>query len=353
MLARYLRHSCLWPLLLLSAGAQASDVLTLKHSELERLGVVGEAAETASVITLRGLPGQVELSLGSSMAVTAPFAGRVLQVLVDEGEMVEKAATLAILSSKDYGTARAELLQQRVTTDLARKQARRDAELVAEGIVPISRAEASRAAQASAEAQLAGLEASLSGLQPHNNDGTGYRLTAPERGVVVTREISTSAAVEALSVAFVLARDTRWRLTTRAPLGLMSVLDKDARLSTGAMEAPVSGRGLRVDEATQTVTVRATLPEHSGLAPGQRLALTLTAPAPAGALRVARAAIVHSADASSVYVMTPLPEGARVHAVAVKVLAEDAEHSVIEGDVEAGQQVVIRGTSALKALGGD
>ncbi len=353
MLARYLRHSCLWPLLLLCAGAQAKDAMALKHSELERLGVVAEAAAAASEITLRGLPGRVELSLGSNMAVTVPFAGRVLQVLVDEGEVVEKAATLAILSSKDYGTARAELLQQRVARDLARKQADRDATLLAEGIVSASRAEASRATLASAEAQLAGLEANLGGLQPDNNDGTGYRLTAPERGVVVSREISTSEAVEAMSVAFVLARDTRWRLTTRAPLGLASVLGEGARLDTGTVDAPVSGRGLRVDEATQTVTVRATLPENSGLAPGQRVALSLTVPAPAGALSVARTAIVRNAETSGVYVITPEPEGARVHWVAVKVLAEDAKRSVIEGDIEAGQQVVIRGTSALKALGSE
>ena len=337
------------------AVVRAAEPIVLDPAQQRLLNVTTAMAQAAATVRIDGLLGEVTLPIASSTAVAAPWAGRVVRVLADEGDQVAREQVLAWVESPDLAAARAEWRTARVERDLAASRAERDAALLAEGIIPAARAEASAAELAAREATLQGLAATLGALTQAERDAARYPLRAPLDAVVVERRTAAGEPLGAFEVAFMLLADEGLRLDVQVPAALAALAERGTPVRVAGVpeghEARVSGRGARVDPDTQTVTVRATLAPGSGLLPGQRISAALALPAPPGAVVVPRASLVRGSDTSVVYRVEAGSDANRFVALPVALHGESAEGAVVSAaGLRAGDAVVVSGTSALRAL---
>ena len=346
---RHLMTACLLSACTCTSVAQD---LALSDTQMERLGIRVAATTAAKRLEVANLPAEVQIPVAGNAAVAAPYAGRVLRVEVDEGDAVRQGQILAAVSSREYATDHALLHRRRAEAELARGQAARDEALLEAGVIPKSRAETSRSRATALQAELESLESAVGAFHDEGTDATGFNLRAPMTGFVVSRHLQTSASIDAQEVAFVIARDARWRLEVDVPVAVATQLTPDARLAVDAVEIAVEGRGTTLDPATQTVKVRGTLPADSGLLPGQRVIARLRLPPPPNSVQLPRSALTHTGQRGEVFVATATKAGKMFRRVDVKVLAETEDGAVVTGALTPGDEVVVSGISALKGMGG-
>lgn len=339
-------------LLLAQAVACSAEELSVSAVQQARLGIRVAPVRVGEQLDIANLSAEVQFPIAGTAAVVAPYAGRVLRVDVDEGDAVTQGEILAAVSSRDYATDHALLHRRRAEAEVARRQAARDEALLEAGVIPQARAETSRSSAMAQQAELESLESSVGDFHVDGGDATGFKLRAPITGFVVSRRIETSASIGAQEVAFVIARDSRWRLEVDAPVAVTAQLATEARLAVGAIEVPVEGRGTTLDPATQTIKLRGTLPADSGLLPGQRTTVTLRLPAPPDSLQLPRSALSRTGARAEVFVATPDKDGNLFRRVEVEVLAETKDFAVVAGALAADDQVAVSGVSALKGMGG-
>lgn len=327
--------------------AEEGGPLVVGNAERTLLGIATAPAAPATALVVDGLLGTVSLPIAGSTAVAAPYPGRVLQVLADEGDAVSAGEVLAWVDSRAVAAARSRVRELAVARDLARSVAVRDAGLLGEGVIPAVRAEASQAELAAREAELAGARAALQGLAADDGDIARYALVAPVTGVVMARHVAAGEPIEDLAVAFVLAATDGLRLDIQVPRAQAVQVTPGMVARVGTVAATVSGRAAAIDPDTQAIQVRALLPSASGLLPGQRVMVSLELPVPTGAVEIPRAALVYSGAGAQVYRAVE----AGFSAVDVAVLGESTATAVVSGALAAGDTVVIAGTSALRAMG--
>ena len=101
------------------------------------------------------------------------------------------------------------------------------------------------------------------------------------------------------------------------------------------------------DRSSQSLRVRARADAAGSLLAGQQFAVVLKLPAPAGALRVPRSALLPHRDQQLLYVQ----QGDLFHGVVVNQLGHDDTHAVVlSPSLQPGMQVVSRGASVLKSM---
>lgn len=330
------------------ATADAPEHVELAPAQIDSLAVVTTPATRATTIDLDGLLGRVELPPAGTRVIASPYAGRIAQVLVDEGERVDPDQLLAVVDSRDFADQRARLLELDSQIALARTQATRDELLAREGIVAQARANTSVARIRELAAQRDALAAALGAIaKPADGALMRFELRAPAAGIVVRRHVLTGERVDALAPIFVLAANTAWRVEVHVPVAVATRLGSEATLRLGTFEVPITGRGLTLDEHTQTVVVRGDLPADSGYVPGQQIIASLRLPAPVTALAVPRDALTHRGERAFVFARTET--GFR--ALPVTVLGEGGGIAVIDGaSLAPGDLVASGGVSALKSL---
>ncbi len=334
-----------------AAPAMAADAdghrVTLEPEQRRLLNVTTAPARAATSLAVEGLPGEIALPIGSSSAISAPYAGLVAQVLADEGDRVAAGDVLAWLDSRAIADARARWRRAVIERDLARSRAARDRRLHDEGIIPAARAEASAAELGAREAELSAARAALPERTAPTGDAARYALRAPLTGVVVERRVAAGAPLETLEVAFMLLADEGLRLEVQAPLALAGRITPGTPIRIGTTTASVTGRAAAIDPETQTVRVRAALPPAGGYLPGQRVSASIALPAPADAVEIPRAALVRAGASDLVY----RADADTFTALAVEVLAETGTQVTVRGTgLAAGDAVVVSGTSALRAM---
>jgi multidrug efflux pump subunit AcrA (membrane-fusion protein) len=104
--------------------------------------------------------------------------------------------------------------------------------------------------------------------------------------------------------------------------------------------------GAATDAASQSLRLRARLPESAHWRVGERTTVRLLLPAPDGAVRVPLAALLPDGERTLVFVAG----GEQYRAVPVERLGANAREAVVRGELKAGDVVVTRGASALKPL---
>lgn len=332
-----------------AAAGAAPMAIRLPAEQARALGVRDAAAVVATGIPLEHLPATVEPALERSAVVTAPYAGTVTRVLAVEGSEVAAGAPLARVQSRERMMLEADAGRAASQARLTARQAQRDAELLAEGIVPATRAESSRALQEQAGASQAQLARALA-LAPAAKGGLPgeYELRAPLAGRVLERRVAPGQALDAMAAAFVVADTTQLDVAIRAPAASRARLaaGQAVRIDGTGAQGRITAVGGAVDAASQTVPVRARFESSPALVPGQPVAVTLELPAPKDALALPRGALARLGRDSVVFAVTP--EGYRV--VSVEVLGESAAQVVVRAPLAAGAAVAVAGTSALKAL---
>ncbi len=345
------------------AAAAADAGLVLGPAQLRALDVATAAAGAATLLPVPGLPAQAAAPLAASAQVNAPYAGVVTRILIDEGAEVRKGQPLARIQSRDALAAQGELARARSEATAAALQARRDAALLAEGIIPAARNEQSQARTQAAQAGLQQAAGALAQLRMVAGGQAGeYELLAPLSGQVLRRQLMPGQSVAALEAAFVVAEAGRMDVNFTAPLRLRSALQPGLLVSLpDGGQARVAAVGADADPASQSLRVRASVQGRAALAAGQQFSVSLQLPAPAGALAVPPSALLPSGQGHVLYVASDAAgaeKGAlRLRAVHVQLLGGDESASVVQPAaqdgataLQAGDQVVTRGTALLRSL---
>ena len=352
----------------------ASDGVLLNAAQLRAQNVETAPVKDAAVIPVEGLPAQTVAPLSSSAQVVAPYGGVVTRVLVDEGAAVRQGQALARIQSRDVLVAQADLARARTEAAVATAQARRDATLLAEGIIPAARNEQTQARAAVAQSTLQEANGALARLRPVSGGQAGeYELLAPLSGRVMRRHLILGQAVAPLDTAFVVAEPGPLDVIFSAPLRLRSDLHPglEVRLPDGTT-ARVTAVGGDTDLNSQSLRVRARIDaDQTGaghFAAGQQISVTLLLPAPQGTLSVPSSALLPAGSGHVLYVAEPASQDRqgdlRIRAIPVQLLGQDESQSsstvrAVSPDaapepartpLATDMQVVVRGTALLKSM---
>ncbi|MDR2871642.1 MAG: efflux RND transporter periplasmic adaptor subunit [Xanthomonadaceae bacterium] len=332
----------------ISAGAVPGGI-RLNDEQIKALGILTEKTVRAESVPLPGLPAQTQIPLDASARIVIPYAGVVTRISSDDGAMVAKNQAVARIQSREFLTAQAELANARNEAHTASLQARRDAQLLTEGIIPASRYEQTRLRVEMAQDALRQTQGALSHLRiPGDGQPGEYELLAPVAGRILQRDIAPGQTVTALDSAFVISQSRHLDIVFNAPIRAEQKLTTGlpVRLPDGST-ATVMAVGASTDSASQSLRMRASLDEDSSFVVGQQFDVTLLLPAPEGAIAVPSSALLPEGSRHVLYVRT----GQDFRAIVVDRLGGDGVQAVVRGEgLLADMDVITRGTIALKSL---
>ena len=360
-LARH-RFLCLsLSLILLTAGCPAgAGELRLQAAQLRAHGIELARAGDAGPLHGSALPARVTVPSAQMRVVAAPLGGLVESLLVAPGDRVRRGQALARLASREVLELQREATQAASQSALLQQTLARDEKLFAEGLIAEARLQATRAAAAQAAAQAherqQGLQ--LAGADRRQGIAPGLTVTAPMSGVVLEQSVQTGQRVEAATALYRIAALSPLWLEIQAPLAAAAALRPGQSLQV--VEAGVPARliavGRAVDPASQSVLLRAEVTTGSErLIPGQMVSVELPAegsPGGGGVLRLPAAAVIRDGDQARVFVLIasdPAAGEKRFAAQPVRIVGQGGDSVTVDG-LKGGEMVVVRGTSALKAM---
>lgn len=244
----------------------------------ERQPLPAPAVSVVPVVE-RSLAGGVEASgrlVPREEVAVAPELGgyRVARVLVEEGAIVGRGQTLAVLDDallvSQIAQARATLAQQQVAADRSRQEAARVAGLDNQGVLSNEAIQQRRLGARSSEAAVAVARAQLNDLLVRQQRLT---IRAPTAGRIIERTARPGDTSSPGGVMFRMARDGLVELYAEVPeaaLGDVAVNDPaQVTLASGeTLSGRVRLRGARVDDRTGLVVTRIALPISETLRPG-------------------------------------------------------------------------------------
>jgi len=335
-------------MLLINPSWSAATTLSLKPGQVQALGVQAQSISGQAQSVSR-YPALIVLPSGQERVVAAPLAGLIESIQVSVGDAVRAGQVVAVLRS----TQVQELVRDVLTADsqaaLALSASSRDELLYKEGLIPLSRLEASRAqarqAQWFGQQQRQALQSA--GGSVSNASGT-IKLLAPISGVVLERTAAVGQRVDqATGLLRVASLSPLWA-EVHVPAGEAAAIRPGDSLSL--VGSKVQGRvitvGHQVDAANQSVLVRAEIrPVPAGLRIGQAVEAQLVR-ADATATQVPASAVLDDGGKPMVFVETG---AGKYQTVAVQVISSAGGITAIKG-LEPNSRVVVQGTSALKAL---
>lgn len=340
------------PALAQTAPAAEADTVTLKPAQLQALGIQTLSLQAGEASPPRLYPAQVAVPVHRQRVLAAPLAARVEQQTVTVGDSVRSGQILLRLRSLQAQELQRELSQSASQADLAARSRARDEQLLAEGLIPAARLEASRAADTQArtlhEERLRALR--LNGLRA---EAPGeMSLTSPLAGVVIEAPLTVGQRVEAGEALMRVADLSTLWIELTVPVAEADALRAGDAVQVEGVAATgrILGSGDVVDPATQTVRVRAEIANPPGargrrLRPGQSIEAGVALRG-AGLLTLDAAAVLRHRGRSVVFVETA-PGSYRLQAVTVQG-GQGARLAV--GGLAPGSVVVVRGTAALLAL---
>lgn len=345
-------------LLLGSLGAAAAEVVAINATQRGALGIT-----TAPVVAVEAglsarLPARVAVPNAQLQVIAAPQDGLIEALLVAEGETVSAGQALARIQSPRLVELQSEYLETLARHTLAGSNYRRDQQLFKEGIIAERRLLETRAAYqelASSLARvqhlltLAGLDAAaLEALRTHRELSASLLVKAPHDGVILQQLATAGARVAAADPLYQLAQLKPLWLEIQVPLEQAGALQtgQAVRVSEPALTGRIVAVGQRVHGADQGVLIRAEISAGAEkLRPGQFVQAQIETGAGGTSFRVPRSAVFRAQDASYVFVM--VAEGFR--SVAVTVLAEEAEHLLVQGELGTDSEIAVSGVAAIKA----
>jgi len=269
-------------------------------------------------------------------------AGRVAEVLVEDGERVTRGQLLARLDTTTVGAGAATAQAEAVR---AQAELRRMKTLADKGWITRARLESAEATAAAAQAQVS---------------STGFnvrfaRIYAPTAGVVLRRHVEPNQIITA-GTPVVTIGEANGGFVLRVPLPDADLsrlrLGQGAAVSIAALgsqplPATVTEIGARGDERTGTFEIELTLPNVPGLRSGLIGEARIRVAGSGDAVAIPASAIWQArADEGFVYVVDPRTQTAKSRLVKLGPI-DDRDVTVI-GGLTPGEQVVRAGVEQLR-----
>jgi membrane fusion protein, heavy metal efflux system len=337
----------------------AEDVVKVSPAQMRSLGVRVTHPVSSRTDQTLPFPAQIVIPTPQLWVVSAPAAGMIAGLSVARGDRVTSGQRLVTLQSPSFVSLQRDYLHAIAQDVLAAQQLRRNTELfegkaVPQRVVEASQTEARQASIAVAERRqmlrLSGLsDADISRLTDEAAITATLSVAAPEPATVVELAISPGQRVEQSAPLVKLARLSPLWAEIAIPGSSIRAIRAGAKVEVEGYATP--GHVVLVSEttdaATQTVLVRAELPNNGELRPGQTAAVRINFLSPGeSAWEVPYSAVVRRGEAASIFVA--IDGGFRL--IPVTLLAEDQNHMVVAGELSDKNEVAISGISALRGI---
>lgn len=327
------------------APATAAGVLAVDSARARTIGITLGTARPASEAPLAELPATIAPPPNARVAVAANLPGMVQRTFVAMGDRVVRGQPLAVIASRDVLALGADLARANARLGVSQASAERLSRLSREGVIAGARADEAQALAAQARADVAESSRILRLVGGHGGSGT-YTLTAPISGRVTRADIATGNPVDGMTAPFVIDADGQYEVTAQVPERLIGTIRPGMTVRLGDLVGTVTAVGSAIDSATRSATLRATLPPGAGVIAGRAASVTVMGPAPAGAVMVPAAAVTMIDGGPAVFVAARGGYAVRK----VQTGGGSAQDVLVMRGLQPGENVVIRGTSALKAL---
>ncbi|TPG08572.1 HlyD family efflux transporter periplasmic adaptor subunit [Rhodanobacter glycinis] len=344
---------CLAP----SSVLYAADTFPVTAAQMKALGITVQRLDRP--VDIRGpiYPARVVLPLQQEQVISAPMAGLVDQLLVDEHQTIVRGQPLLHLNSPEYGEQQLRALEAASKSRLAQAAVVRERKLFAEGIIPQRRvfeAEAAasdaqaRVRQASGALRLAGVDgAAIAQLIQSGVLKDALVLHSKGAGVVVSIEAKPGQRVAAADPLIRVADMSRLWLDIQIPAERANAWARNGQIVVVGRKAtakPLS-LGAVVGEG-QMLILRAEVTSGADqLRPGEFVQAQVPLAGTRGAWTLPLAAVVRQGGQAYVFVRTAQGFVAQP----VEVVASSGPSVSVAGPLKAGDQIAISSVIALKA----
>lgn len=334
--------------------AEVKNTFAISDAQMRALGIELVTLSRQPDTVGARFPAQVILPPAQESVVSAPVAGLVTQLLVQENQQVRAGTPLLVLSSPQLGEQQLALIQAQNRVQLARSTASRERALFKDGIIAQRRVIEADSAQRDAEAvlQQAKMSLTLTGvgasvinrMATSSNISNELTVTAKTTATVTSLSAKLGQRVSAADPLLQLAKlGTLW-LDVQVPSGDASRWSAGHKLHiAGGAEGVV----LSVNPLTsgQTAHVRAKVTSGSaGLRLGEFVQVEL--PVPSGAAwDIPIAAIARQEQQVVVFVR----DKTSFNAVPIQVLSSAGQRAKVSGALKAGDRIAASSVIALKA----
>jgi RND family efflux transporter MFP subunit len=336
----------------------AEDV-TLSETQARNLGVrVTHPVPSPSDQTLP-YPAQIVIPTPQLWVVSAPVAGMVANLSVARGDRIAAGQALVTLESPGFISLQRDYLHAVAQEVLANQQLKRNVDLfegkaIPQRVLETSQVEARQASIVVAERRqmlhLSGLSGeAISRLTNEAAISAKLTVVAPQAASVVDIAVSPGQRVEQAAPLVKLARLSPLWAEIAIPASNVGGIRVGARVDIEGYATP--GRVVLVsdttDAATQTILVRAEIPNSGELHPGQTAAVRIGFLSTGeSAWEIPYSGLIRRGEQASIFIA--IDGGFRL--VPVTLLAEDQDHVVVSGPINEKDQVAIGGISALRGI---
>ncbi|MDR6706790.1 MULTISPECIES: efflux RND transporter periplasmic adaptor subunit [unclassified Novosphingobium] len=331
------------------APSPKGDLVALSDAQVKELGITVEPAQGDAPIPLASVPGTVSLPPEARVAVTSPFGGTAVKVLVIPGQEVARGAVLGVVKAAESVQFSGAMARSQAELPVAQANAARLSQLAKEGVIAPSRAEEAVANLRAVQATLAENRRLLA-LGGASRDGT-VTLRSPIAGRVASVSVETGGAVSTDGAPFVVENIAALRLDLQLPQrlagqlrpGMPVAVEQDGRRVTGKLLSV----GASLDPVTRSLVARASVAGDAGLVPGKGVtAIIEAAGETTKGVSVPRTAVANVDGKDVVFVR----DGKNFRRQVVKVAGESSGRMVIGSGLDAHAQVVTKGVAELKAI---
>lgn len=309
-------------------------------------------AEATGSIPLGTVPAVVTLPPEARVAVTSPFPGSAVRVLVIEGQGVSRGQPLAVVRAAEPMRIGADLSRAASEVQLAEARAARLTQLAEEGIIAQARADEANAQLAQARATLAENRrlASYAGSGP---DGS-MTLRAPIAGRVSHVGVETGGPVDGMTAPFVIEATSAYRLDLALPerLGrqVRPGMAVEVELPLGNGETMIVGGQVlsvapSIDPQTRSIMAKASIGAAPGLVPGQNVSVRIAANSNEPGIAVPSRSVTLIGGEPHVFVR----DGDAFAPRAVEIAAEAGDRTILSGGLASGETVAASNIAELKA----
>ena len=358
-------------LLLALAGCKPKQVQSApaKHGDPNEVAVTPAIATNLKV----GTPEMTEVSGTLEVAahvetdarriahVGSPVAGRILKLLVFEGQQVQAGTVLAMLHSTNLSDTQLALIKATSQQSLATAAEKRAEQLVAADVIGRAELERRRAELLQADTEVASCRTQLRGLgmtehqiralESTHKLSADYPIVAPRSGTVLKREITIGQVVQPADPAFTIADLSNVWMIANVP-------EEDAGHLRKGMEVEVHVPALPqeqikgqltfvspiVDQATRTVEVRMEIANPAGLLKPNELASMKFTGRSERKLTIPAAAVVREENKDYVFVES----GDRKFSLREVTLGEETnDRRVVLSGIEKNDNIVTDGAFHL------
>lgn len=361
--ARRVLLGCAHSIFLLTSAIAApptSEEFAVSTAQMQALGVTLLPLEKPSAINGLAYPAQVVLPPSGEQLVSAPFAGRVEELLVDEQQAVKAGQALLRLSGQEFSELQLKLFEAASKARLADKSLERERQLFAEGIIPARRVQEAEAAAQEASARQGYAQASLrlAGLDPTSickisaggNLQDELIVRAKSDGIVLSLAAKAGQRVQGSDTLLRLVKANNLWLDIQIPADQQKLAPSQAGVSAiTVVGREVSARLVSVGATVtdnQTVTVRARVVRGAELLrPGEVVQARVPFTDNTEGWALPLQALARQDDKAYVFVRTDKGFVAQV----VTVVASAGQSVQVIGNLRAGNQVATGSVIALKA----